>query len=218
MGVPLYGRSFTLQDSSRTSPGSPSTGPGSAGAYTREAGMLGYNEICENFKQGGWNVKWDDTQKTPYAFKDRQWVGYDNEESIQVKGDYVNNKGLGGIMIWSIETDDFRGICGQDYPLLRKINAVVRPGVTIPDVENPVTNPTPGGGGESGGGSGGGGNGGGSSGGDERCTSDGTFRDPNNCSAFYQCVGGYYYGFQCPPGLLFDLNTQNCNYENQVSC
>lgn len=65
---------------------------------------------------------WEDEQKVPYAYKDNAWVGYDNVESIQLKVNYAKEKNLGGIMIWSIDTDDFRGKCGKPYPLLTAIN------------------------------------------------------------------------------------------------
>ena len=55
----------------------------------------------------------------PYAFKGNQWVGYDDENIVRAKAQYVNEKNLGGIMFWSIDNDDFRGNChGRPYPLI----------------------------------------------------------------------------------------------------
>lgn len=55
----------------------------------------------------------------PYAYKDNQWVGYDDEAIARKKAQYVAEKGLGGIMFWSIDNDDFRGTChGKPYPLI----------------------------------------------------------------------------------------------------
>lgn len=55
----------------------------------------------------------------PYAFKGNQWVGYDDEAIARKKGEYVVANGLGGIMFWSIDNDDFRGTChGRPYPII----------------------------------------------------------------------------------------------------
>lgn len=36
-----------------------------------------------------------------------------------LQAEYVNEKGLGGIMFWSIDNDDFRGKChNRPYPLI----------------------------------------------------------------------------------------------------
>lgn len=55
----------------------------------------------------------------PYAYKDNQWVSYDDEDIVRRKSQYVAEKELGGIMFWSIDNDDFRGNChGKPYPLI----------------------------------------------------------------------------------------------------
>ncbi|XP_076166262.1 chitotriosidase-1-like [Ptiloglossa arizonensis] len=126
LGIPSYGRSFTLVNPGDNGLGALCSGPGIAGPYTREAGCLGYNEICSNLGQGGWTVIRDLQQGVPYAFKGNQWVGYDDPTSVREKANYINSLGLGGAMLWSIETDDFRGICGQKYPLLTALNQALR--------------------------------------------------------------------------------------------
>lgn len=61
----------------------------------------------------------------PYAVNDRRWFSFDDEESIKEKCDYVKKNGLGGGMIWSIDTDDFKGFCtGQKFPLLNMMAQV----------------------------------------------------------------------------------------------
>jgi chitinase len=45
LGMPLYGRTFVMANSNDNKPGAASKGPGEAGPYTREAGVMGYNEV-----------------------------------------------------------------------------------------------------------------------------------------------------------------------------
>ena len=45
LGMPLYGRTFSLRDSSQFEVGAPHNGPGLGGQYTNEPGMIGYNEV-----------------------------------------------------------------------------------------------------------------------------------------------------------------------------
>jgi chitinase len=66
---------------------------------------------------------WDEHHKAPYMFKEKRWVSYDNEESIRKKSQFAYDHKLAGVMTWSIDTDDFRGMCGgPKFPLLRTIN------------------------------------------------------------------------------------------------
>ncbi|GFY52631.1 probable chitinase 10, partial [Trichonephila inaurata madagascariensis] len=85
LGMGLYGRSFTLQRAEINGFNASAPQKGRAGPYTREPGSLGYNEICEMQATQKWNVVWDDYYMAPYAYQDRQWVGYDNEASIRLK-------------------------------------------------------------------------------------------------------------------------------------
>nr|XP_035108952.1 chitinase-3-like protein 2 [Callithrix jacchus] len=120
MGIPTYGRSFTLA-SAETTVGAPASGPGAAGPITESSGFLAYYEICQ-FLKGAKITRLQD-QQVPYAVKGNQWVGYDDVESMETKVQFLKNLNLGGAMIWSIDMDDFTGIsCNQGpYPLVQAV-------------------------------------------------------------------------------------------------
>ncbi|XP_061266828.1 chitinase-3-like protein 2 isoform X4 [Bos javanicus] len=120
MGIPTYGRSFTLA-SAETAVGAPASGPGAAGPITKSSGFLAYYEICQ-FLQGAKITRLQD-QQVPYAVKGNQWVGYDDVESVETKVQFLKNLNLGGAMIWSIDMDDFTGkLCSQGpYPLVQAV-------------------------------------------------------------------------------------------------
>lgn len=46
VGFPTYGNTFRLQNPFNHGLGAPTSGPGPAGPYTQEAGMLAYYEVC----------------------------------------------------------------------------------------------------------------------------------------------------------------------------
>lgn len=48
LGIPTYGRSFTLLNDEATEIGSPTDGPGEQGDATREKGYLAYYEVWQN--------------------------------------------------------------------------------------------------------------------------------------------------------------------------
>ena len=71
----------------------------------------------------GWSIVWEACHQAPYMFNNNKWVSYDNEQSVRLKADFAWEKALGGVMVWSIETDDFKGLCGgQKYPMMRALN------------------------------------------------------------------------------------------------
>ncbi|KAJ2482215.1 hypothetical protein IWW56_001236 [Coemansia sp. RSA 2131] len=54
-----------------------------------------------------WVRQWDDVSQTPWLFNPstKQFISYDDTESIKIKLDYAASKGLAGSMIWSINMD-----------------------------------------------------------------------------------------------------------------
>lgn len=102
MGVAAYGVSFKLNNVNQNGVGAPATGGGTAN----------YNQICLLVNSRHYNDHWDNDQKVPYAFKDTDWIGYENVRSVTEKASYINNQRLGGAMFWLLEGDDFSNACG----------------------------------------------------------------------------------------------------------
>ncbi|XP_013190968.1 probable chitinase 2 [Amyelois transitella] len=123
LGMPLYGRTFTLTNPAVNGVRAPAIGAGLSGPYTATAGYMGYNEICDRFQTETWDLKYDSLAKVPYAIQGANWISYDDAQSLTRKIEYANSLNLAGGMVWSIETDDFNNVCGDGhFPLLRAIN------------------------------------------------------------------------------------------------
>ncbi|CAH0599782.1 unnamed protein product [Chrysodeixis includens] len=117
MGLPMYGRTFILRDPSTKVlefGSTPVQNAGFKGPYTGEAGFMGYNEICvaaANSSQ--WEYHWHEQSETPYIRDGEKVIAYDNGRSLAIKVKFAIDKKLGGLMVWSIDTDDFKGFCNE---------------------------------------------------------------------------------------------------------
>lgn len=117
LGIPTYGRTFTLS-SSQTFVGATASGGGTRGHFTNEDGFLAYYEVCDFNSRA--QVERIEEQKVPYSYKGNQWVGFEDMISVKKKVQYMKNSHLGGIVIWTLDLDDFSGyFCNQKkYPLV----------------------------------------------------------------------------------------------------
>lgn len=128
MGIKSTGQSFTLENSEQHGLYAPSRGPGLAGPIANIPGELAHYEICKKIKNEGWTTVNDvDAKVGSYAYKNNQWVSYDDVHNIRAKADYIREMNLGGGLIRTLDLDDFRGICGcGTYPLLTALNHGLR--------------------------------------------------------------------------------------------
>ncbi|NWI51757.1 CHIA chitinase, partial [Calyptomena viridis] len=201
VGFPAYGKTFTLQNPSDTSVGAPASGPGPAGPYTREGGILAYYEIC-TFLNSGATQAWDEPQDVPYTYKGSEWVGYDNEKSFGLKVEWLKNNNFGGALVWTIDLDDFTGtFCNEGkYPListLKKSLGLENSSIVTPTKPLPPTNEAPT-----------------TTSGSGFCAGkpNGLYPDPENKRNFYNCVDGRTILQSCPDSLVFDPACSCCNW------
>lgn len=128
LGIPTYGRTFKLTDAEKHGLGDLVTGPGDEGLITKIRGKLAFYEICMKTKRDGFKVVRDTTDKIgAYAFRDDQWVSFDDIDTLKFKTKYVKDMNLGGVMIKTLHMDDFKGKCGcGKFPMLTTLSKELR--------------------------------------------------------------------------------------------
>ncbi|XP_063216325.1 probable chitinase 10 [Bacillus rossius redtenbacheri] len=212
IGMPTYGRSFSLVDPAKFDIGSPASGGGAAGRYTGEPGFMSYYEVCDFLHGDNTTLVWDNEQQVPFAYRDDQWVGFDDERSLKTKMAWLKEEGFGGIMIWSADMDDFRGQCGTGkYPLLRAMRQELEGYSVKLEYDGPYESHSPSG--------------------------AYTTKDPNevsceeedghisyhpdkaDCTMYYMCEGERKHHMPCPSNLVFNPNENVCDWpENVEGC
>uniref|UniRef100_A0A6P4FF92 Chitinase-like protein Idgf3 n=1 Tax=Drosophila rhopaloa TaxID=1041015 RepID=A0A6P4FF92_DRORH len=143
IGIATYGKSWKLSKDSGDS-GMPvvtaTQGPAPAGPQSKKEGFLNWAEICQlmpnpsnlNARGPGAPVKRviDPTKRYgSYAFRAADengdhglWISYEDPDSAASKAKYAKDRNLGGVALFDLTQDDFRGQCTNDrFPMLRAI-------------------------------------------------------------------------------------------------
>ncbi|KAJ5921194.1 CAZyme family GH18 [Penicillium verhagenii] len=127
LGLGWYGRSFTLADSSCTTPNGVCqfTTGGNAGACTQSSGTLSNAEIKRLLAAGTGTESYDATAGVRWlTFDSNQWVSFDDGVTMQQKITFANSQCLGGVMIWSIDQDNTAGESMNDLMGIGTANGV----------------------------------------------------------------------------------------------
>lgn len=122
-GLAVHGRSFTLDNptyngvSAKLKKNHPL---GNAASFTKTDGYMNYVETCQRANQMHWKRQWASYAATAYIYSSDQWVSYDDKGSAEVKVKWFRDHSLGGVFVWSLEDDDYAGICkkGERYPMV----------------------------------------------------------------------------------------------------
>lgn len=107
---------------------------------SQKLGILSYPEVCAKLPNAGNQYlkgnesplrRVTDTSKRfgTYAFRAIQdgvtegiWISYDDPDAAANKAGYARSQNLGGVALFDLAYDDFRGLCtGDKYPILRSI-------------------------------------------------------------------------------------------------
>ncbi|NXR04186.1 CHIA chitinase, partial [Sagittarius serpentarius] len=210
------------QNPSDTAIGAPTSGPGPAGPYTKQTGVLAYYKVtlanfslsalfsyCK-FLDSGATQAWDASQDVPSAYKGNKWVAYDNIKSFNIKADWLEKNNFGGAMVWALDLDDFTSTCCKErkYPLitalknclgLQKGDHVPPTQPSPPVTKGPCTTDVSGSRG---------------SGVSDFCAgkASGICLDPTNKRIFYNCINGKTFVRSCDDGLIFDTSCSCCNW------
>jgi chitinase len=97
-GVPFYGRGWN--------------GVESSSAWTAGTGRIqvgGYTAIVRSFLNApGFVRNWDDVAKVPWLYNasTKEWITYEDPQSMRIKGEYIAAQRLRGAMFWELSNDD----------------------------------------------------------------------------------------------------------------
>ncbi|XP_022129999.2 chitinase-3-like protein 1 [Pieris rapae] len=130
VGIPTYGHSFSLVNEDNADIGSPASGYGHVGG----SGFVSYPEVCDFLKvNSNVSIVEEKNAKVSYLHKQSEWISFDSPQSVTSKAEYIKQLKLRGAMIYSLNSDDYKGLCGKilfsnvtdNFPLSASIRNII---------------------------------------------------------------------------------------------
>ncbi|XP_014608159.1 PREDICTED: chitinase-3-like protein 2 isoform X1 [Polistes canadensis] len=123
VGIPMYGHSYKLDNPLNHKLLAPAIGFGQLGSK----GFVSYSTICQFLDSGAISV-FENTSKVPYAYKDYEWISYDDNHSIYYKTKWILDNNFKGAMVFSLNVDDWKNECNanETFSLTRAITKMLR--------------------------------------------------------------------------------------------
>ncbi|RMY34078.1 hypothetical protein D0866_05494 [Hortaea werneckii] len=116
MGFAFYGRSFTMADTSCSTPdGCKFSTTGRPGDCSTTSGILLYEEVVSRNTSLDVHTVYDKKSTVKYnVFDGDQWISYDDAESFADKKKFMSGRCLSGLMIWAVDQDtpDYEALAG----------------------------------------------------------------------------------------------------------
>lgn len=75
------------------------------------------SKVSSTAAAAGWKKYWDNTAKVPYLYntQTKQFITYDDKQSLAEKINYIKLRDLGGAMIWELSEDTRKSFGGNTY-------------------------------------------------------------------------------------------------------
>ncbi|KAM5351164.1 hypothetical protein ACJ41O_003887 [Fusarium nematophilum] len=105
MGLGFYGRAFTAASAACRKPGCLFSDPANAGSCSREEGILLNSEIDNEIKKRNLKPELYKEEAVKVVTWGKQWVSYDDAETLEMKVERAAERCLGGVMVWAISHD-----------------------------------------------------------------------------------------------------------------
>lgn len=126
IGLPTYAHSFRLVNKNNNGLYAAASGYGRLG----NNGFADFSQVCTFLTTNQISPIFDMDTKSPYAYKNFEWISFDDDQSLSYKAEFIRDNKFGGAMVYSMNMDDHKGFCNLNgerkaFPLINTIKKVL---------------------------------------------------------------------------------------------